>query len=241
MTSISEFEGCILSVQEYKENDNLVRMCTKDQIISFIAKGTLKQNSKNRMLIQPYSYVKLSLTDSKLKVLTTGSVIQSNHRIHGDLVAQSVCGVLSDCISRSEMNESIFNALLHVYESFHLGLANVYTWACICLKEICKENGISMHVRDCVLCHSKKHIETISIKDGGFLCSSCNFGRIRSYSKDELIQYYSLFNFKENQLDEFVDYYIFTIDHFIFLIKWFCTHEGIHLPSLTFLQSIINL
>ena len=53
-TSIDEIKGIILSINEYKEYDSIVKMVTENKIIDFIAKGVLKQTSKNRMLCQPF-------------------------------------------------------------------------------------------------------------------------------------------------------------------------------------------
>ena len=42
-TSIDEIKGIILSINEYKEYDSIVKMVTENKIIDFIAKGVLKE------------------------------------------------------------------------------------------------------------------------------------------------------------------------------------------------------
>ena len=95
-----------------------------------------------------------------------------------------------------------------------------------------------MHVNDCILCHTKKNLETISIKDGGFLCHNCNQGKYKKMHKDELIQYYSLFQYKVEKSEEFINYYTFSFDQMFYLMEWYCLHEQIHLKSFQFLQEI---
>ncbi|MDD7282044.1 DNA repair protein RecO [Floccifex sp.] len=241
MTSIDEVEGIILSSMEYKENDCIVHIACEDKIISFIAKGALKQNAKNRILIHPFSYVHISLTQTKFPVLTNGHVIESFYRIQENLEAQCICNVLKDCLIRSVPTKEILNHFKKMLSMFHENNPKAITMACVCLKDILKQDGFAMHVTDCVLCHSKKNIETISIDDGGFLCCSCNIQNHPRYHKNELIQYYSLFQFKEEKLSEFIDYYTFDVNQFCFLMKWYCHHEQIQLNSFIFLQSILNL
>ena len=241
MSSSKEVEGIILSIQDYKEHDGLVSILTCNEIFSFQARGIHKPNAKNRSLVQPFTYVHLSLVERSLPILTTGHVLQSFYHVQEDLTVQSVLNVLVDCLKHTTISDSMFINFKSCLESFHLGHSNGYTYACMILKDILKEEGISIHVSDCVSCHRKDHIETISLLDGGFLCSTCNHGRIRKYSKDELIQYHSLFVYKDNQREDLANMYDFTLSDFLFLVRWFLEYTSLHFASYSFLQSIVSL
>lgn len=233
--------GIILSLQDYKEKDALVSILCEDEIITFVARGVHKANAKNRLLIRPFTKVTVSLTGKGMPVLTTGHVEQSYLNIYDDLVIQAVLNVLVDCIRKTTIQPIFLEMFEHCLHSFHTGESNAYTYACIVLKEVLKEEGISIYVDGCVSCHRKDHIETISIEDGGFICSVCNHGRIRKYAKEELIMYRSLFVYKYDQTEKFVDLYSFKLDDFMFLVRWFMNYTNYNLHSYHFLQSIMNL
>lgn len=237
-TSIDEIKGIILSINEYKEYDSIVKMVTENKIIDFIAKGVLKQTSKNRMLCQPFSYVSLQLTHTSFPVLITGNVIQSYYKISQDLMNQAICNCLCDLLLHTEIDLNLFHLFDQVLHRFHIDDKKKYTLACMFIKDILIKDGFSMHVNDCILCHTKNNLETISIKDGGFLCHNCNQGKYKKMHKDELIQYYSLFQYKEEKSEEFINYYTFSFDQMFYLMEWYCLHEQIHLKSFQFLQEI---
>lgn len=241
MSLVNEIQGIVISNMEYRENDLIVYLLTPHGMISYLAKGALKQTSKNRICTQPYSYVNISLTQSKLPVLTSGHVIESYYKIHQDLVKQSLCQVLCDCIKRTEIDEMLFLHFQKMLQYLQTDNEKAYTLVCICLKDILKKDGFGMHVNHCVLCHTQHNIETISIQDGGFLCHACNQNRYPVLKKEELIMYYSLFQYTENRLEEFIETYTFTIENILFLLSWYCQHEQIELKSISFLQTILNL
>lgn len=236
-----EVEGIILSTQDYKDHDALVSILLEDEILTFIARGVHKQNAKNRRLIRPFSFVHLTLTGSKMPILTTGHILMSYYNVYENLTFQSVLNVLVDCLKRTTITSDMFTIFQSCLQAFHTNDESAYTWSCILIKEILKEEGISINVNGCVLCHRMDGIETISMVDGGFICRSCNHGRVRKYTKEELVMYRSLFVYTKNRTDEFVNMYNFTIDDFQFLVRWFMHHTNIHLRSFQFLQSIINL
>ncbi len=241
MISTKEVEGIILSSQDYKEKDALVTILLEDQILTFLARGVHKQNAKNRLLIRPFTYVQISLTGKGMPLMTTGTVLSSFHNIFEDLTAQAVLNVLVDCLKKTTIQKELFDAFLSCLESFHTNDGKRYTWACLVLKEILKEEGISIYVNGCVLCHRFNNIESISLQDGGFICQTCNNGRIRKYTKPELLRFRSLFVYPKNREKEFVDYATFTMEDVLFLMQWFMYYTNYHFSSFSFLQSILNL
>ncbi|MBQ0065313.1 MAG: DNA repair protein RecO [Firmicutes bacterium] len=239
MTS-KEVSALVLDCEEYKEKDALVTLLIEDELVMAYAKGVGKLTSKNRILTQPFSSIKVFLDqkENRMPLILHGHVEKFYFRIQENLVAQSVCFVLRDCIKRSHTTLGVSSLLESVWEAFQTGEANVYTKACLCMKQLLENEGIGLYVDGCVNCSRKNHIETISLKDGGFLCSECNANFYPKRSKQELIQYYSLMRVKEDKFELFNETYLFGMDDFLFLGNWYEHYASTSLLSLRLLKSI---
>ena len=243
MTTMRDVECLVLQCTEYKENDALVTVCDEDSIFTVYAKGVQKQTSKNRKLIQPFSKVMMTLSyrnSKSMPMLIHGNVITYYYKIQQDLLSQSICFVLIEATKKSKGNKRIYHALDACFQAFQNNM-NPITYACLCMKEILCFEGVGMHVTSCVSCQRKDKLETISIRDGGFLCHSCNAGRFTTYAKEELIQYYSLFALKDADEERFLNTMEFTVDQFLFLSKWYEEHVHTQLIGIQFLNAIKTL
>ncbi len=99
----------VLSQSEYKESDALVRVLSKELgLVTFIAKGLSKINSKNRMGCLPYgeSSFMYDLNElSNLQVLHTAQSLSPNLKIHEDLEKSSIAALvveLSELLLKNE-------------------------------------------------------------------------------------------------------------------------------------------
>lgn len=237
-----EVEGIVLSVQEYKENDGIVKLLSRDGILSILAKGIQKQSSKNRIITQPFSKVKLTMEKREgLSLLYYGQSITYYYRVVEDLISSGVCFVLSQCISYSQFTNSTYDLLERCLVCFQTGEQQAYTYACLILRELIVKEGIAPYLDGCVLCQRKDHLETISLNDGGLLCSSCNHGRMLTRSKVEMIQMISLFKVKIEDIGRLIEMYDYTLDDFIYWAMWFERYMHLSLSSLTFLKSIQSM
>ncbi|MDO4466782.1 MAG: DNA repair protein RecO [Bacillota bacterium] len=241
--TIREVSALVLDCEDFKEKDAIVSLLVEEEIIRVYARGINKITSKNRMLCQPFSRVNITIDQKgeRMPLLIHGNVEKYYFRIQESLVAQTVCSVLRDIIKKSHVNHDTFVLVESVWSAFHTGEANVYTKACILLKEILMSEGIGIQVEGCVNCSRKNKIETISLLDGGFLCTECNANRYPKRSKQELIQYYSLMHVGKDKQEEFFDTFLFTVDDFIFIANWFEHYTYIALPSLRLLKSIKSI
>ncbi|MCF0106343.1 MAG: DNA repair protein RecO [Holdemanella sp.] len=240
MTKSIDVECLVLECVEYKENDALVTVCSEESIFTVYARGILKQASKNRKITQPFSKVNMTLnyaSDKAMPMLIHGNVIDYYYKIQQDLVSQSICFVLIEMVRKSKCNDRIYHFLDACFKAFHNN-TNPLTYACLCIKEILISEGIGMYVSGCVECGRKDKLEAISIPEGGFICHYCNGHVHTPLSKEELIQYYSLFVLKDKDNERFIETMEFTIDQFIFLSRWFEEHGHTRLVSLQFLNSI---
>ena len=116
-----------------------------------------------------------------------------------------------------------------------------YNYACLLIAQIIKKEGIAPFVDGCILCKRKDHLETLSVADGGFLCTTCNHDRILSRSKQEMIQIRSLFKANEKDYTQLNELFVFNLDDFIFWVEWLekCIHFNV--SSLKFLKSVQTL
>lgn len=242
MAQTINVEGIVLSVQEYKEKDALVKILTESEIIQFRARGVQKVNSKNRTLCQPFSRVNLDLMkNNSFYSLIQGSCIEYYYFIQEDLVLQSIFFVLRDILIMTKISPDLYRSFMSALRAFQIGLANAYSWACLCVKEIIEKQGIAPYVRGCVQCHTLNGLETISIENGGFLCSKCNHGQHNKYKKEEMVEFYSLFKVSFNDFDRFVDMYLMSAEQFLFLCHWFEYHMHVQLKSVQFLKSVLMM
>ena len=100
-----------------------------------------------------------------------------------------------------------------------------------------KKEGIAPFVEGCVRCGSRSGIETVSVREGGFLCKECNQKEV-SWKKDELRKFRSLFIVKPEVVDAFTEVYSYTVSDFLYLAFWFEQYANVQLSSIQFLKSI---
>ena len=58
---IVEIEGLIIKSMKFKENSEILTILTKDNVLSVIAKGSLKIKSNLRMISQRLTYAKFNI------------------------------------------------------------------------------------------------------------------------------------------------------------------------------------
>lgn len=230
---MNRIQGLILSVTEHKENDAIVKVLTESGVYSVYARGILKMRSKNRRLCQPFSFVELVISDSKkMPLLISGSVIQYYHKIQSNLLASSVCFVLSDSLRYT--NKS-FDTFLHVWHSANENSHELYFWACLLMAQTLEAEGIVPYFASCIHCSSTK-VETISIEEGGFLCPSCNHGRYPVWDKEQMLRLRYIFICKEADYTKLLSRY--TLSDFMFLCRWYEYHGNVRLSSIDLLKSV---
>lgn len=243
MKPTTEVEGIVLSVQEYRENDGIVRLFTQEKILSILARGIQKQTSKNRMITQVFSHVRCTIEqrENGLSLLYYGNVIDSNYKVMEDLTKSSVCFVLAEVIMHFYGNPTIYMLFDICLKEFQKKDSKAYNYACLLIAQIIKKEGIAPFVDGCILCKRKDHLETLSIEDGGFLCTTCNHDRILPRSKQEMIQIRSLFKADEKVFVQLNEMFEFNLDDLIFWVEWLekCIHFNV--SSLKFLKSVQTL
>ena len=142
--------------------------------------------------------------------------------------------------SKTKKEENLFNVVLDCWNAADKDLDDFYFWACIILKYCIEQEGIQPFIQGCVHCESTR-VETLSVKDGGFLCEKCNHNQYPKWSVEQLKKYRALFKCKEENLEYVKDHFNFNLDDLIYLAKWMEYHTHKNYPSIRFLESIRGL
>ncbi len=172
----------ILNQQEYRENDALVFVLSKEKgYQTFLAKGIRKLESKNSYACSPFSFSEFRYDEkegSDFQLLHEASMLESNRLLRENLVKSTVASVLAEAV------------LQIVKEGLdHEGSSELYNLLEVLLKDLREEDhpylvlgffyarladllGFSPMVDGCAICSAQK-VNSIAVADGGFICPDC--------------------------------------------------------------------
>lgn len=237
-----ETEALVLSTYPYKEKDAIVSLLLENQVLDVLARGVQSMKSKNRSLIQPFSWIQCTYSERTkgFPLLLYGNVKKYYYQITSDLESQSVCFVLRDCIKAMPKNKLTYSLMKSIWTSFHRKEKFAYGYACFFIKELIQAHGITPHLKSCVRCNRTNRIETISIKDGGFLCSSCNQHLYQKWSKTDLLRFLHLFRCDFDQIENLINHFTYTVYDFLFLVNWYEFYTDQEISSAIFLKTVIK-
>ncbi|MGI6608245.1 MAG: DNA repair protein RecO [Erysipelotrichaceae bacterium] len=167
--------GIIINSIEYKENDAIVTIITREfRKVALYVKGYKKITSKNVFATQLFDHSNFLFDynpNKSIQILKSANLIKQFSNIKTDYEKISVASVICEIASAVEEDiyDLVFEALdkLNETEQMYLVL-NVYLVAMLNIL------GISPFVDGCVNCGRTDNIESISTKEGGFICSYCN-------------------------------------------------------------------
>ena len=237
----NKIQGLVLRVNEYKDKDGLVQVLTQDRVCTLYARGLFKSHSKNLRLAQPFSYNEFLIEDKmKMPLLLQGNTIHYYYHIQEDLLASSVCFVVHDRIQKTSLDEEMFEILLEIWNSADKKQDDFYFWSCVALKLCIEKEGIFPYVDGCVHCKNQR-VVTMSMKDGGFLCETCNHGQYPKWDVMQLKKMRALFKCNMDSLEYVKTHFSFGVDDFIYLAKWSEYHTQKTMPSLRFLETIVHM
>ena len=162
-----KISGIVLQTSDYKDNDILAQVLTKQYgIISFVAKGSKKLNSKNHILpMCVYEFI-YDHKDGKTIFSIHNQKLLRNFFQDKDIEMISFKDVLIE-LTLKNRDIDTYDELLFVFNK--LNKENRYLLGCLYLSFLIKEFGIAPNVDGCVICGNKK-VVSISSQHGGFLC-----------------------------------------------------------------------
>ncbi len=233
-------KGIVINSIEYKENDAIVTILTKDfGKVALYVKGYKKITSKNVYATQLFDHSNFLFDfnpNKSIQILKSANLIKQFSNIKTDYEKIAVASVICEIANVVEENvyDLLFEALTKLNENEQIYLVlNVY------LVSMLNILGIAPFVDGCVNCNRTDNIESISIKEGGFLCSFCN-----RELKDEVFELEFLKNFRiinKTTYDVFEKVINLSLNDFKLtdlLMKILIYYSGIYLKSY---QSLINL
>ena len=172
----------VLDQQEYRENDALVYILSKDKgYRTFLAKGVRKLESKNSYACQPFSFSEFRYDEkegSDFQLLHEASILDSNRLLRENLVKSTVASVLAEAVLQIVKDGLDADGSVALYDLLEILLKELreedrpYLVLAFFYARLSDLLGFSAMVDGCAVCSSQK-INSISIADGGFICPDC--------------------------------------------------------------------
>jgi len=242
----------MLSQDEYKDNDALIKVLNPDKgIMTFIAKGLQKSESKNASACLPFSESDLTYDDkegSTLQILHSASLVQSHRTLREDLNKQTVMTVLSELtqlILKDNYDPLLVKDVYKVYGQCMSTVETTDQYAHVLtyfLVSALSWMGIEPQVDECTLC-GENQINSISLEEGGFICTNCQKEIQSQFFTTEFLYAFRIVN--KLNADNFIRYLNYTKPDktlINFLYDFMRYHSNISLKSWVFLEkwNIIN-
>ncbi len=236
----------VLSQSVYKEQDALVKVLSYDHgLMTFLARGVQKMQSKNRGVIQAYGIYQYHFdlkSINSINILKHGELLVSNHHIQGDLMRSSIASLLielSEFILRNEDNPTLIQDYFN-YLSQQLKRVNeedkLQHVIVLALIHFIHQYGIEPQLDACVLCDDTQ-VNSFSVEEGGFICASCQ-KQIHSpiYSPEFLRSLRISSRVDEQHFDHYKTNFDLSTDLVKIWLKFIEYHTGIQLKSWEFMR-----
>ncbi|MCR5349214.1 MAG: DNA repair protein RecO [Bacilli bacterium] len=173
---IEEREAIVLSRIPQKERDAMVRCLGKDGFFSFYAHGAFKMGSPTASSGQELARSAFLLTVSGSGALTLKEgrirhLYAPAGGLEGMLVAQLL---LEYCLKavNPEDGPALYPLLEASLEALEQN-ADPYSVAIMFLSRAAKIGGYGLEVERCVVCGERRPIGSLSLVQGGFVCTEC--------------------------------------------------------------------
>lgn len=242
----------VLSQTDYKENDALLKTLSLEKgIVTFIAKGLLKSDSKNASACMPFSestFTYDAKEGSGLQLLHSASLISSHRALREDIGKQtvmSVIGELCEQLLKECYDPLLIQEIYHIYTQCRNTLESGVKYRHVItyfLTNTLKWLGIEPQVDECTLCGDSQ-INSISMEEGGFICINCQ-KEIQSpvFATQFLYAFRIVNKVTPDNFERYLNYQEPEKSLIDFLYEFMKYHTNISLKSWVFLEkwSIIN-
>ncbi len=236
----------VLSQMDYKENDALIKVFSYEYgLMTFLAKGIRKINSKNRSICMPYTISEFMFNyneTSQIQSLLSGQILQTHYKIHEDLQKSGAASLCVELIENLIHDENEQNVLHEHYEftKFILDQIEEKTQLnavmAFMLTSYMNYYGISPHVDSCVLCGSTK-VNSMSIEEGGLICNTCQIEIHSPIYTIELLKEIRLSQrINQKNFDDYINYKEVSHELILLLVKFLEYHTGVSLKSWEFIR-----
>jgi len=168
-------EGFVISSAKYQEKDALIKLLTRDKVVSIKVRNGFDVASKNHLAILAFNKVSIDcfemtsgyLTASGVKTLVNYTSLYE--KITPNLVGQLAGEIVLKCFGEDDIvpydfYEETLNQLMKGFDPLTLA----FIFACQGIKE-----GITPEINECVNCGKKRNLVSFAYDEGGFLCDEC--------------------------------------------------------------------
>jgi len=223
--------GIILSSRDYRENDLLLNVLTKDfGFISFIAKGAKKISAKNHFNVMNVYEFLFDYKEGKDIYTVKTSRLVSNYYDDTNMKLTALKNILLQVTIKSKeiKDNKFYDYLLYVLDKINDD--NKYLLSSLYFSYVLEKHGILPRVDSCVLCGNSK-VVTISNNHGGFLCKEHSLG-----SNNESVETLKKFRLIVKASSDFNNYELikenkYNLDDFKKLVDFFIANSEIRLSS----------
>lgn len=240
-------EGIVLRQNDYRDSDMILSVYTKEYgKMSFLARGLKKAKSKNASSCTLFCNSIFHFNDNgknTMQTLKNAERIKLFHHIYEDLLLQTMAQLMCECVEKvaDDKNEELYDVLYKSLNYLNEG-KNPYIVLGLFMAKCNGFYGISPNVDECVKCHSKSNIASLSLRDGGFLCIQCMDPLYHKRYSENALRTFRLFHKAGiDDLSILEEHIECTYEDINTIIAFFEEYSGIHLKSKSFLDKIITM
>ncbi len=173
-------EGVVVSEYPYEESSKIIKVLTKDNIISIIAKGAKKLKSPffAGTSVLSHCLFNISYKENGLSRLTDIDILNDFRNIRKDISKISYSTYITELVTKvynHEKNKNIYELYLQSLNKINEGYDPMVITDILRLK-LLENLGIKPVIDNCIECGNKNYIVTISSYHGGLICQNCYRG-----------------------------------------------------------------
>lgn len=170
----NKFCGYVIDSVDYKDNDSIVTVLSKEGIISFKARGSKKITSKMNSVLFNYAYSEFEVNKSEKSgylTLLDGKLLDYPSYVINSLEYMTLMGIISEGINKCSNKSSLF---VNFKECLSLMENNLDSKLILIafLNFMLESEGVKYQGDCCLKCQSKQ-VNSFDFDKGGFLCKNC--------------------------------------------------------------------
>jgi len=236
-----KIEGIVVSEYPFEESSKIIKVFTKDGVVSIIAKGAKRLKSPFFSVTSKLSYgiFNINYKENGLSKLVDADILNDYRNIKKDIVKTSYATYITELIIqvyRHENSSNIFELYMQCLDKINSGYDSLIITNILRLK-LLDYLGIKPIIDRCTQCGNTTDIATISSYYGGYVCKNClknervvstkTIGLIRGlyYVDISKIKKIEIDNDVRREIDQFIDDY-------------YDRYSGIYLKSKIFLEAV---
>lgn len=236
-----KIEGIIVGEFTYEESSKIIKIFTKEGIVSVIAKGAKKIKSPFFGTTSKFTYGVYNIVykENGLSRLVDSDILDDFRNIKKDIVKVSYTTYITELtlqVYKHEENLNIYDLYIASINKINKGYDPLVISNILKLK-LLDNLGIKPVIDKCVVCGSTKDIVTVSSYLGGFVCKNCiNNEPIVDIKTINLIRGFYYVDISKISKLEILDKNKKEIDTFI--NDYYDRYSGIYLKSKSILDNI---